>query len=279
MELSAGAKNLHKKLKENKVLIAAHRGTNGGNVIQNTLMAYETAMQHGSDLVEIDVIMSTDGDFYAFHNGQEKYLLREDRDIRDMSSKEIDKCNCYNSVGEVSGQKLERLEYVLEGLRDRCFINIDRSWFYWKEIIEFLKKVNMDHQIILKSPVDKELLHILQESKSQIMYMPIVKNMDEWNLVREYDVNLVAAELIFETLESPLVQKEFIEKLHEAGILAWVNAITLNDRIVLSAGLDDDNSIKNSYDENWGKLIEMGFDMIQTDWPALIKEYILSRFN
>ena len=61
--------------------------------------------------------------------------------------------------------------------------------------------------------------------------------------------------------------------------MAWVNAITLNDRIVLSAGLDDDNSIKNSYDENWGKLIEMGFDMIQTDWPALIKEYILSRFN
>lgn len=111
------------------------------------------------------------------------------------------------------------------------------------------------------------------------MYMPIVKNMDEWELVREYDINLVAAELIFETLESPLIQKEFIDKLHEDGILAWANAITLNDSIILSAGLDDDNSIENSYDENWGKLIEMGFDMIQTDWPALIKKYILSRFN
>lgn len=279
MKLSAGARNLHKKLEENKVLIAAHRGTNGGNVIQNTIMAYETAMQHGADLVEIDAIMSTDGDFYAFHNGQEKYLLRVDRDIREMSSKEIDECDCYNSVGEVSGQKIERLEDVLEQLRDRCFINIDRSWFYWKEIIEFLKKVNMDHQIILKSPVDKELLDILQESESKVMYMPIVKTMEEWKLVQKYNINTVAAELIFETLESPLVQKDFIDKLHEDGILAWVNAITLNDRIILSAGLDDDNSIKNSYDENWGKLMEMGFDMIQTDWPALIKEYVLRRFK
>lgn len=38
-----------------KVLIAAHRGTCGGNIIQNTALAYECALAHGADMIEIDV--------------------------------------------------------------------------------------------------------------------------------------------------------------------------------------------------------------------------------
>ena len=38
----------------NRVLIAAHRGTSGANIIQNTIGAYENALLHGADIVELD---------------------------------------------------------------------------------------------------------------------------------------------------------------------------------------------------------------------------------
>ena len=38
------------------VMIAAHRGTSGANIIQNTIGAYENALLHGADILEMDVI-------------------------------------------------------------------------------------------------------------------------------------------------------------------------------------------------------------------------------
>lgn len=257
-------------------LIAAHRGTCGGNIVQNTMLAFETALQHGADMLEIDVIMSKDGDFFAFHNGQEKLVLGTGQDIRKLPTREIQEFNCYNQIGALSGQRLERLEDILAYFRDRCLINIDRSWFYWKETIQFLNKQNMQEQILLKSAPDSILLETLEQYGSNIMYMPILNNKESWEGVQQYHINIVAAELIFETLESPLVSPDFMRELQNKGILTWVNAITLNEQTVLSAFLDDNHAITQGYEKSWGKLMEMGFDIIQTDWPALLNQYILT---
>ncbi len=266
------------ELRQNKgILIAAHRGTCGGNVIQNTYLAYENALQHGADMVEMDVVLSTDGIFYALHDGEEGRVLNVDKDIRKMSSKEIESYPCINQLGNPIKQRLERLDSILERVANKCFVNIDRSWFYWKEIIAYLDKLNMPDKILLKSPVNPELLQILEESKSEVMYMPIVRSIEEWELVQKYNINLVAAEVIFDNLNSPLAQPDFIDSLHKRHIMAWVNAITLDDETVMSAFLDDNNAILNGYEENWGRLIDMGFDIIQTDWPALVNNFLKQR--
>ena len=64
---------------------------------------------------------------------------------------------------------------MLEHFRGKCLINIDRSWFYWKEIIALLDRMDMKDQILLKSGVEEELLKELEESGTGIMYMPIMK--------------------------------------------------------------------------------------------------------
>lgn len=50
---------------ERRVMIAAHRGTSGANIIQNTIGAYENALLHGADILELDVIQTVDGDFFT----------------------------------------------------------------------------------------------------------------------------------------------------------------------------------------------------------------------
>ena len=264
---------------KNRILIAAHRGTCGGNVVQNTCLAYKNALLHGADMIEVDASMTTDKVFYAFHHGEEPLELGIDRDIRTMSSEEVEKLFTLNSLRQVCGQKLEHLEDVLEHFRGKCLINIDRSWFYWKEIIDLLDRMDMKDQILLKSGVEEELLKELEESGTGIMYMPIMKSPEEWDIIQKYDINVAAAELIFTDLDSEFLSPEFMGRLKKAGIAPWVNAITLNDEIILSGLLDDNNAIKIGFDETWGKLIDLGFEIIQTDWPALLKGYISNKSN
>ena len=38
-----------------RVLILAHRGVSGANIIDNTLESYDVAIRHGADMVEVDV--------------------------------------------------------------------------------------------------------------------------------------------------------------------------------------------------------------------------------
>ena len=77
---------------------------------------------------------------------------------------------------------------MLERFRGRCLINIDRSRFYWKEIITLLNSKGMQDQILLKSGVTEELLKEVETIGDGIMYMPIMKTMEEWELVKAHNI-------------------------------------------------------------------------------------------
>ena len=57
----------------------------------------------------------------------------------------------------------------------------------------------------------------------------------------------------------------------------WFNAINLYYTIKLTAGHDDNSAILSGMDEAWGWLLDKGYDIIQTDWPLLLKNYIEKR--
>lgn len=260
---------------KNGVLIAVHRGTNGGNVIQNTTMAYLNAIAHKGDMVEVDVVRSKDGEFFAFHDGQEKLVFDQSIDIRELSAEEIKKLTCFNSLAEPVSQKLETINEVLSNLEGKAFINIDRSWFYWDTFLEALKEYPSKNQILLKAPAKEELLVQLRDSQLDVMFMPIVKTSEELEMVLSFEgINIVALELIFTDLQSELIEPETMERIRQHNMLTWVNALRLNDTTVLSALLDDDAAILDG-GKSWGQLVDLGFDIIQTDWPLLLHNYLV----
>ncbi len=266
-----------RRIEKNKILIAAHQGTSGGYIVPNTIPAFENALRHGCDIIEVDAVMSTDGVFFAFHNGKEKVILGVDQDIRTMSSCEIASFRCFNSSGTQINQKIDRLDDILEQFKEKCLINIDRSWFYWKEIIRCIERHHMPDQIILKSPVDSQLLEALQAYQVEFMYMPIISIPAQIEEVLKYKLNLIGLELIFTDLDSPLIQEENMQSYHSKKLLTWANAITLDDDLVLAALLDDFRAITVSEHATWGRLIDMGFDILQTDWPMLLRKFVEER--
>ena len=52
------AMNLYEEAQK-RIIITAHRGASGGNVPCNTIVAYDAALAHGADMIEVDANMAT----------------------------------------------------------------------------------------------------------------------------------------------------------------------------------------------------------------------------
>ena len=66
------------------------------------------------------------------------------------------------------------------------------------------------------------------------------------------------------------------DRVKEQGLFCWANAITLggSQKYDLFGGLDDDMAIKESPKKAWGKLIDKGINVMQTDWPGIMSDFI-----
>lgn len=309
MNVSEMQAKLLQKKEEKGVLIAAHRGTFGGGVVQNTILSYKNALLHGADIIEVDVAKSADGVLYTHHFATEKQVFGKDIDIRQMQSAEIDKLMMVNAIGMPCAHSLYRLDDVLEEFKGKCYINIDHAWFNWETIIRTLQRHNMQDQIIIKSHVDDQISASYKELGGDMMYMPILKNsadyIGELQKVEAYDLPVVAAEILMMDQQAVDNIPQLIDYLHGKNYLAWINTLNMSDQFpeemavqipeemknspevkgmlcMMEAGLrpsfcygyDDNTAIDEGPDQVYGKLLEMGFDVIQTDWPALVDQYL-----
>ena len=267
-------KLLREKIKEKKVIIAVHRGSSGGNIIENTIKSFEIALKYGGDMIEVDAAKSTDGEIYTVHQGQEERLFFSKNNVETLNSHEINLLDYRNGNSFKVNQRVEKLEEVFKYFKGNTLINLDRGWDFWEDVFELLHKYDMFDQVILKSPVQETYLDVLEKYDVPVMYIPIVKTKAELDQVLERDINTVGAEIIIESESSDFHNKEYIKELKDKNLLVWLNAIRLNDTTTLTLGYDDDTALLESEDLGWGKIVEMGADIIQTDWPLHLSCYL-----
>ncbi len=270
---------LNSKFNEKTPLIAVHRGTASGTIVENTILSQVASLQAGGDMIEVDVVKSTDGKYYAFHDGNEYRLLKKRKNIKEMSSREIESLTYYCPIGESIEYKVEKLDDILEYFKGKdVLINIDRAWNYFEELLKYFDKYEMEKQLVFKSAPKKEFLDVFSKHPVKYMYMPIVSKKEEVDAtIRQKDLNLVGFELLAENEDDTFFDKKYLKGLKEKGYFCWINAIRLNDVRKLYAGYDDNISITEGGDKGWGVLIERGADIIQTDWPFLLEKYLKSK--
>ena len=265
---------LNELLNQKKVLIAAHRGSSGGNIMENTPRSTVVALRQKADIIEMDVARDLDGNYFIVHDGMEFRLFADGKNITQMTGSETGKLVFYNSNRVECGKPIS-LDDMLDDLKQRgCLINVDRCWRYWDHVLPVFARHDMADQLLFKSSVERKYLDWFKAYGGDMMYMPIIYSMEEWELVKSYDINLVGAEIIFDTEDHPLANPEFLAQMKADGQFCWGNAITLGGQFNLSAWHDDDNALLQNPDDNWGWLVKQGFNVIQTDWPLLLHEYL-----
>ncbi|MGN1408900.1 MAG: glycerophosphodiester phosphodiesterase family protein, partial [Eubacteriales bacterium] len=155
---------------------------------------------------------------------------------------------------------------VLEHLKGRCYINIDKFGYNPAEIIETVKRHDMKDQIILKCSPKKEQLAVIEKYAPDIQFLPVIsKDGGTHEMLKHMDINYIGSELLFTTEEDETASDEYRELLRRDGKLCWVNTIVYNYRAVLSAHHSDDAALMGDPEFGWGWCADR-FDIIQTDW-------------
>ena len=183
-------------------LVIAHRGTTLGSVPDNTVRAAIAALRSGADVVEVDVIRSIDGEFYLFHNGYEGKHFAGAEDLRTLTAAEIDALS-YCWQGERGTVRPTRLLDLLHALPD-AWLNIDRSWSYWPELLDLLTAAGAARRVLLKSPPEPGALAALAAHPTPFLYYPIVRTPEQFAEVRSVPgLHLVGAEVLAAAPEDP----------------------------------------------------------------------------
>jgi len=260
-------------------LIAAHKGSAGGNVMPNTVGAFTAAIRQGADIVECDVARTSDGTLILFHDGTEPLYLGIKQNVRTLSYPQLLETGYVNCNNNRTNQKVQEFRQALQAFKGKTLFNVDRGWDHWDSIVEEIERQGMAAEVLLKSPPRPDLLARLESYPKKYMYMPIVSSMEDFRAARGHEINTVAVELIFASAESDLARPEFLKSLKEEGILAWCNSLKLSDRHFFCGEFDDDVSILQGPEKGWGRLLDLGFDILQTDWPAILRDYLNGRYG
>lgn len=260
---------------KNHIIIVAHRGVSGGNIPCNTLAAYEIAVSQGADMIEIDLNISSDGTLIIFHPNMEQAHLGIDRRLPTMTYEEIKTLRYLNYDGVPTQFGIASFEDVLERFKGRCYINVDKFGRHPLEIYKAIKRHGMLDQIIVKSKPSKDVFKFLEDTAPDIQYLPIVKESYGFHeeLIRR-NINYVGAEMVFESETAQNINQETIDKLRRDGKLIWVNSIIYNHKEQLAAFHSDDTALTEGMEKGWGWLADRNFDIIQTDWPVMLIEYL-----
>jgi len=276
-QFAAINRRLNNRFRTRGTLIAVHRGTGLGMIVENTAAAVTAAARCGGDLIEIDVIASRDGDFFAFHDGYEQRHFGIDRNIQTMSTAEIEQL-AYPHRSAAPLVRVERLETILRSAPD-VSLNIDRSWRYWPRLLSHLDAFGMADRVLMKVDAnDEDALRAARRHEVKYPLLPIAKTVDAAErMLGEASLNVVGIEVVTADPRHPFCSPEWSEQLHARATFSYMNALDLGNGADLMAGWDDTVAVLHGPEHGWGPLVDIGADVIQTDWPALLQEYLIER--
>ena len=174
--------------------------------------------------------------------------------------------------------RVNTFDEALEALKGRCYINVDKFWENIEPVTKAIRRHGMENQILVKTGPKEDVFRRIAEVAPDIAYMLILRDRDEYSeRMLSMPLNYVGAEILFTSEDAPIASREYVETMHQKGLIVWANAIVYNYRDVLSAGHNDDVSVAGHPEQGWGWLLDQGYNILQTDWPGMLRAYMQTR--
>lgn len=274
-QVNALIKQLHNQ-NDKKILVAAHRG-DWRNAPENSLRAYELAINEGVDIIETDLVMSKDSVLVILHDQTLNRSTTGKGKPSDFTLAELKQLRLRDGLGVPTAHKIPTLEEVMLLAKGKVLVNLDHSTSFYREAFAVLEKTGTLSQAIFKTDEPYDKLHdrygFLLNS---ITFMPVIETGYGGNkqMILDYQKHLkpVAVEMVFEQDTVGVFRDNgFIKK---GGSWIWVNTLWP----WLCGGHNDNRAVdEGKVEESWGWLITRGVNIIQTDRPAALLQYLRKR--
>ncbi|MDR1273749.1 MAG: DUF4996 domain-containing protein, partial [Odoribacteraceae bacterium] len=172
----------------------------------------------------------------------------------------------------LAAQQVPTLEEVMTLCKDRVLVNVDKAGEYMDKARQVLKATGTARQVIYKG--DRPYQQVRDRYGpllDSILYMPMIlsprADMEAYiaDFIEHY--HPVAFEISYASTSSPVYA--CIKRLKQAGCRVWTNSLWPSN----NAGHDDERAVLDPA-ANWGWLVEQGTNIIQTDRPRELLDYL-----
>lgn len=248
------------------VLVHGHRGARAV-LPENTIPAFEHAIQAGADVLELDLGITKDDVVVVSHDSRVNPTIcsgpQEHPAIRDLTLAELRQYDCgskknpaYPKQKPVPGTRIPTLDEVLQlAPRGKFEFNIETKMapgidpeHFARLVLDVVRKHKLEKRVILQS-FDFRTLRAMKRLAPEIRLSALYQGAprDFVEIAKDAGASIVSPHYT-------LVTKERVDKAHAAGlqVVPW----TANKP------------------ENWRKLIDAGVDAIITDDPAELIRYL-----
>ena len=243
---------------KNSVYVIAHRGAHMG-IPENSLPAYQKAIDLGCDFIEIDVRTTKDNKYVSIHNSTiEAYVEDKTGKVREMTLAELKELDIGIKIAhEWKNTRIPTFEEILQLCQGKIGIYLDLKDADPSGLIELIKKYNMEKQVVwcIWGSAHKTIMEIKHKCPNCI---PMPDPGEEKNLEKvmvAYRPTVVASMMRYYT-------KSFGKFVHERGALVFV---------------DDSEDDIDQLKREWKKMLDWKVDGIQTDRPEELINYLNSK--
>lgn len=258
------------------IMVIAHR-SDWRNFPENSLEAMESAINMGVDMLEMDVAKTKDNHLIIMHDKTLDRTTTGKGLVANHTLESIKKLYLKNGANIATKYRVPTLEEALQLSKGKVLVNLDKSYEYFDEAFQLAKKTGTTNQIIIKG-FNKTVDQVVSDFGSKldsIIFMPVVNLDTEPKAIKVIDdfqdkLNVKAIEIVFSTDTSKVLKK--FSQIKNKGSRVWINSLWSS----LNAGREDDAAIKNT-DSIYGWYVKNGVNMIQTDRPQLLIEYLKSK--
>lgn len=255
------------------VQVIAHRG-DWRDAPENSVLAVKEAIALGVDMVEVDLQMTKDSVVVIMHDGTIDRTTDGKGKPSDYTFAELRRFHLKNGLGRVTPHMIPTLEEIMLAARGKVWVNLDKSFNYYREAYAVLRKTGTLNQALFKTDVPygeayARYGHLLDS----ILFMPVI-NLDRpgaKEILDEYLVKLkpYATELNFTSDTSAILKHP--EEITKWGTKIWINSLWAS----LNAGHDDDTAVDgDDIKDSWGWILGRGATLIQTDRPRELLAYL-----
>ena len=233
--------------------ITSHRGASL-QAPENTLAAFQQAMDDFADYIELDVQMTSDGVLVIMHDDNTLRTTGVDNKISNMTLAEVKRLDAGSWFSEeFAGEKVPTLEEVLELTNGRIKINIEikagaDGITIARKVAELVEEYHAENQCVVTSFDHSTLIKVKQCNEN--IRVGYILSVAYGSFYQMEDVD-------FFSMNASFLTKRTVDAIHNSGkeVYAWT--------------VNNEDAIRN--------LTNKGVDNIITDNPVLAAETVYSR--
>ena len=253
-----------------EIIVVAHRG-DWRNAPENSLQAIDNCIKMGVDMVEIDIRETKDRHLVLMHDETIDRTTNGTGNVADWTLDSLQTLFLLDGLGVPTAHKIPTLEQALHLTKDKILVNLDKSYPLFDKCYQIAKETGTLHQIIIKGAKSyRELAQEFGKYLGKVYFMPIIRLPDPnaADLINGYQQHKFPVAFEFTVRYDTLKFLKKFSYIRSKGASIWVNALWPHH----NGGHDDEKAVIDTSTYDW--YIENNIDIIQTDRPALLLDYL-----